>query len=164
VHTFSHNAQEKNMPSIEESIEVAAAPATVFKFCHDVDRWTEWNDRIVGVELLSSNIIRRGTLLSVDAGRAGEFLFSWDAEYTEFQFPRASTLRVINAAPSSPFKTGSESWKFDSVGGGTRVTVLWDYEHRSFIARIADALGGRAGTRNAIRRSLASLKTLVEAG
>ena len=152
------------MPSIEESIEIAAAQVVVFKLCHDVVRWPEWNDRVVGVELLSSNIVRRGTLLSVDAGHAGKFSFSWDAEYTEFQFPRASTLRVINAAPSSPFKAGSESWKFDSVEGGTRVTVLWKYEHRNFITRIADVLGRRAATRNAIRRSLADLKALAEAG
>ncbi|MCP4543262.1 MAG: hypothetical protein GY832_39615 [Chloroflexi bacterium] len=152
------------MPSIEESIEIAAAPATVFKLCHNADRWTEWNDRVVGVELLSSNMVRRGTLLSIDAGRAKKFLFSWDAEYTEFQFPRASTLRVINAAPSSPFKSGSESWRFDSVGGGTCVTVLWKYEHRNFLTRITDTLGQRTATRNSIRRSLANLKVLVEAG
>ena len=152
------------MPRIEESIEITAAPVTVFKFCHDVARWPEWNDRVVGVELLSPKPVRRGTLLSIDAGRAGKFSFSWDAEYTEFQFPRGSTLRVINAAPSSPFKTGSESWKFDSVGGGARFTVAWDYEHRNFITRIADALGQRAATRSGIRRSLANLKAMVEAG
>ena len=140
------------MPCIEESIEIAAAPVTVFKFCHDAARWPEWNGRVVGTELLSPKPVRRGTLLSIDAGRAGRYLFSWDAEYTEFQFPRASTLRVINAAPSSPFKAGSESWKFDSAGGGTRFTVIWDYEHRNFIARVADALGRRAATRSAIPR------------
>jgi ribosome-associated toxin RatA of RatAB toxin-antitoxin module len=151
------------MPRIEESIEIAAAPITVFKFCHDAARWPEWNGRVVGAELLSPKPVRRGTLLSIDAGRAGRYLFSWDAEYTEFQFPRGSTLRVINAAPSSPFKAGSESWKFDSAGGGTRFTVTWDYEHRNFIARVADALGRRAATRSAIRRSLANLKALIEA-
>jgi ribosome-associated toxin RatA of RatAB toxin-antitoxin module len=151
------------MPNIEESIEIAVSPATVFKLCHDVTRWPEWNDRVVGVEMLSPKPVRRGTLLSIDAGRAGDFSFSWDAEYTEFQFPHISTLRVINAAASSPFKAGSESWKFDSMGGGTRVTVIWDYEHRNFIARIADMLGRRIATRSAIRRSLAGLKALAEA-
>ena len=68
------------MPSIEESIEIAVAPAAVFKLCHDVARWSKWNDRVVGVEMLSPKPVRRGTLLSIDAGRAGEFSFSWDAE------------------------------------------------------------------------------------
>ncbi len=151
------------MPNIEESIEIAVSPAIVFKLCHDVPRWPEWNDRVVGVELLSSNVIRRGTLLSVDAGRANKFSFSWDAECTEYQFPRALTLRVINAAPSSPFKAGSESWTFDSVGGGTRVTLLWEYEHRNWLTRIADMFGRRTATRNSIQRSLVDLKALVEA-
>ena len=152
------------MPSIEESIEIAAAPVNVFKFCHDAARWSEWNERVVGVELLSAKQIRRGTLLSVDAGRGGRYLFSWDAECTEYQFPRGSTLRVVNAAPSSPFQSGTETWKFDLEGGGTRVTVIWDYQLRNFVARIADALGRRAATRSAIRRSLANLKALIEAG
>ncbi len=152
------------MPRIEESIEIAAAPVAVFKFCHDVARWPEWNERVVGVELLSPKPVRRGTLLNIDAGRAGKFAFSWDAEYTEFQFPRASTLRVINAAPSSPFKAGREIWKFDSAGGSARFSVVWDYEPRNFIARIGDALGRRAATRAAIQRSLTNVKTLVEAG
>jgi hypothetical protein len=152
------------MPRIEESIEIAAAPITVFRFCHDVTHWPEWNDRIVSVELLSPKPVRRGTLLSIDVGRRGRYLFSWDAEYVEFQFPRGSRLRVINAAPSSPFKAGSESWKFDSAGGGTRFTVTWHYQHRNLIARIVDALGRRAATRTAIRRSLVNLKETVEAG
>ena len=152
------------MARIEESIEIAAAPVTVFKFCHDASRWSEWNERVVGVELLSPKPIRRGTLLSIDAARSGKFVFSWDAEYTEFQFPHNSTLRVINAAPSSPFGTGSESWQFSSTSGGTRFTLVWEYQPRNFIARIADALGRHVATRRDIRRSLANLKALIEAG
>ena len=152
------------MPCIEESIEIAAAPVDVFKFCHDTARWSEWNERVVGMEMLSSKQIRRGTLLSIDAGRAGRYLFSWDAEYTEFQFPRGSTRRVVNAASSSPFKSGTEVWKFDSAGSGTRFTVEWEYQTRNFLSRIGDALGRRAATRGAIRRSLAKLKTLLEGG
>ncbi len=152
------------MPRIEESIEIAAAPVSVFEFCHDAARWSEWNERVVGVELLSSKQIRRGTLFSVDAGRGGRYLFSWDAECTQFQFPRGSTMRVVNAAPSSPFKSGTESWQFNLEGGGTRVTVVWEYQLRNVVTRIADALGQRAATRSTIRRSLANLKALIEAG
>jgi len=151
------------MPRIEESVEIAVASSNVFRFCHDIDRWPEWDERVVGVELLSSKPIRRGTLLSIDAGRSGKYLFSWDAEYTEFQFPQSSTLRVVDAAPSSPFRSGTESWRFSSAGGSTRFTVVWNYQHRGVLARIADALGRRSATRRAIRRSLANLKAMIEA-
>lgn len=155
------------MAHIEERIEILAAPADVFRFCHDVARWPDWDERVVGVQLLSSAPVRRGTLVRIDAGRGGRFLFSWDAEFAEFQYPHNSTLQVLDAAPSSPFKTGSESWQCSSLGSprrGTRFTLAWDYQPRGFLGRVADALGGRASTRRSIRRSLANLKRIIEAG
>ena len=151
------------MARIEDHIDIAAAPAVVFRFCHDAARRPEWDERVTRVELLTPKPVRRGTLLRIDAGRSGRFLFSWDAEYADFQFPYSSTLRVIDAAPSSPFGTGSESWQFGPAGGGTRFTLVWEYKPRGFLARIADALGQRAVTRRAIHRSLANLKELLEA-
>jgi hypothetical protein len=152
------------MARIEERVEIAAAPAVAFRFCHDSARRPQWDERVMRVELLTPEPVRRGTLIRIDASRSGRFLFSWDAEYAEFQFPYSSTLRVIDAAPSSPFRTGSESWKFGPAGGGTRFTLVWEYQPRGFLARIGEALGGRASTRRAIRRSLANLKAMIEAG
>ena len=152
------------MARIEDHIEIMAAPSDVFRFCHDVAHRPDWDERVVGVELLTATPVRRGTLLRIDAARAGQFLFSWDAEYAEFQFPHNSTLRVLDAAPSSPFNAGSESWQFSSVGGGSRFTLVWDYRPRGILARVADVLGRRGSTRRAIRRSLANLKAMVEAG
>lgn len=152
------------MPRIAEQVEIAAAPATVFRFCHDVARRPDWDERVVGMELLTPAPMRRGTLVRIDAGRSGTFLFSWDGEYADFHFPSGSTLRVLDAAPSSPFRTGSESWEFKSTDGGTCFTLVWDYQPRGFLARVADVLGRRASTRRAIQHSLASLKHLIEAG
>ncbi len=152
------------MARIEERIEIVAAPAVVFRFCHDVARRPDWDERVVCVELLTTPPVRRGTLLRIDAGHSGRFLFSWDAEYAEFQFPHSSTLRVLDAAPSGPFGAGSESWEFSQVSGGTRFTLVWDYQPRGFLARVADVLGRRASTRRAVQRSLANLKAMIESG
>lgn len=152
------------MVRIREQVDIAAAPADVFRFCHDIARRPDWDERVVHVELLTSAPIRRGTLFRVDAGRSGRFLFSWDAEYTSFRFPHSSTVRVIDAAPSSPFSAGNESWQFSATGQGTRFTLVWEYQLRGIAARISDALGGRASTRRAIQRGLANLKKLIEAG
>jgi len=151
------------MARIEDHIVIAAAPATVFKFCHDVAHRPEWDERVTRVQLLTSKPIRRGTLVRIDAGRSGNYLFSWDAEYVEYHFPSSSALRVIDAAPSSPFSAGTESWQFSSAGGGTRFAVVWEYRPRGIIARIGDVLGRRASTRRAIHRSLVNLKELIEA-
>ena len=153
------------MARIEAHIEIAAAPADVFRFCHDVTQRSEWDERVAGIEMLSPFPVRRGTLISVDASRGGRYAFSWDGEYAEFKYPSSSTLRVLNAAPSSPFKAGRESWSFSSTGaasGRTRFTVVWEYEPRHIIARIVDALIGRASNRRAVRRSLTNLKALLE--
>jgi hypothetical protein len=102
-------------------------------------------------------------LLSIDAARAGQYAYTWDAEYSAYQFPRSSTLRVIDAAPSSPFVKGTtEVWTFSSAGGGTRFTLKWDYKTKGFLGKVTDRIGGRTSMRRSIRRSLANLKKTVE--
>jgi uncharacterized protein YndB with AHSA1/START domain len=153
------------MPHIEESIDIAAPLADVFRYCHDITRRPRWDVNVSGVELLSPAPVRVGTLFRVDASYGGGAVFSWDAEYVGFQFPLTSRVRVIDTAASSPFAVGSEvSWQFSSVGGQTRFTWTWDYKPRGFVARIADALGRRAATRRGIQRSQAKLKELLEKG
>ncbi len=151
------------MARIEEHIDIAAATATVFLFCHDITRRPDWDECVVRVKLLSAPPLRSGTLIRVDTRHSGGFVFTWEGEYSAFQFPSSSTVRVLDAAPSSPFGVGStEKWTFSSAGGGTRFTLVWNYQPQGFLRRIADRLGGRASTRRAIKRSLANLKTMIE--
>ena len=153
------------MPRIEESIDIAAPLADVFRYCHDIARRPRWDVQVSAVELLSPAPIRQGTLFRVDANYGGGAVFSWDAEYIGFQFPLTSRVRVIDTAPSSPFAAGSEvNWQFSSVGAQTRFTWTWDYKARGFLSRITDILGGRAATRRGIQRSQAKLKGLLEKG
>jgi len=153
------------MPHIEEHVDIAAALADVFRYCHDIASRPQWDEQVAHVELLTSPPLRQGTLIRIDTGHSGGAVFSWDAECVGFQFPLSSRVRVIDTAPSSPFAAGSElSWQFSSVSGGTRLTWVWDYRPRGILARIADKLGGRASTQRAIRRSLAKLKAKIEGG
>jgi len=150
------------MPRIEERIDIAASTTDVFRFVHNMKHRPDWDERIVGIEILSQLPVRLGTLLSIDAGRGGQYAFSWEAEYSAYQCPRSSVLRVLDTAPSSTFKSGSETMKFASVAGQTRVTLIWEYEPRGFLNRLRDGLGGRSGTQRAIRKSLANLKAMIE--
>ncbi len=152
------------MARIEVSTEIAAAPTTIFRFCHDLDRRTEWDERVVGVEMITSPPIRRGSLVRIEVGRSGKFEYTWDGEYTSYQLPSGSALKVLDAAPSSPFKSGTETWEFSKTADGTRFTVTWEYQPSGILSSISDALGRRGGTRRAIQRSLENLKTLIEAG
>ncbi len=150
------------MARIEASIEIAAAPADVFRFCHDIQRWTEWDERVAGVEMISLPPIRRGSLVRVDAGRSGQFRFTWEGEYTHYQLPGGSTVKVLDVASSSPFKSGTETWEFTKTAGGTRFTLTWVYQPKGIVSRIRDALGGRISGRRAVQRSLKNLKILLE--
>jgi uncharacterized membrane protein len=152
------------MPRIEEQIEVSVARPEVFKFCHDVKQRPEWDEQVDNIEILSSGPIRQGTLVRVDA-RQGSSLFSWDAEVSAYTFLQSSHVRVLDAAKTSPFGRGSETiWEFESVGSGTRMTWIWDYKPNGFMSRIMDGLGRRSSTRRAIKRSLANMKSMMEAG
>lgn len=152
------------MANIREQIEIAKPPSTVFRFCHDTARRAEWDERVVSAKIISTGPVRQGSLIQIDTVPPGQDVFTWDGEYVEFQFPLNSTVKVLDAAPSSPFKAGKETWEFGSTSSGTRFTLEWEYQPRSFIARIADALGKRAATRRDVQRSLQNLKELIEAG
>lgn len=151
------------MPRIEEQIDIAASTTDVFRFVHNFKSRPDWDERIVGISPLSEGRVRRGTLLSIDAGRGGQYAFSWEAEYSVYQLPKISVLHVLDTAPSSAFKSGSETMEFSSVGDQTRVKLTWEYEAGGFLKRVLDALGGRSATQRAIRKSLANLKAMVEA-
>lgn len=151
------------MAKIEQQVHIAASPTTVFRFCHDPEKRAEWDERVAKVKVLTRGPIRTGSLIRVDASQPGGPLFTWDAEYVSFQFPLSSKLRVFDAAPSSPFKSGTEIWRFDAEGGGTRFTLTWDYKPRNWIAAIFDFLWRRRATRRAIQNSLANLESMIEA-
>jgi uncharacterized protein YndB with AHSA1/START domain len=152
------------MARIEVSTDIAAPRAEVFRLSHDLNRRPDWDERVIGVELITPPPLRRTSLIRIDVGRSGKFKFTWEGEYVSYQMPSSSTVSVIDAAPSSPFKKGTEHWDFSQTADGTHMTIVWEYEPRGFLSRISDTLGGRSATRNAIRRSLHNLKTLLETG
>jgi uncharacterized protein YndB with AHSA1/START domain len=150
------------MPRIEEHMDIAVPRSDLFRFCHDVERRPEWDERIEQMTLLTATPIRRGTLFRVDARPVRGPVFSWEGEYVDYQYLDSSTVRVIDAAPSSHFKAGREKWRFSSTNGQTKFTLLWEYEVRGFLARILDVLGRRAAIQRAVKQSLINLKELVE--
>ena len=152
------------MPRIEEKIEISVARADVFRFCHDVKQRPVWDELVDNIEILSPGPLRQGSLIRVDS-RQGSSVFSWDAEVAAYTFLQSSRVRVLDAAKTSPFARGSELiWEFEQVGSGARMTWIWNYKANGFIARLMDALGRRVATHRAIKRSMAALKKMMEAG
>lgn len=152
------------MTRIAERIDIAARPSDVFRFCHDMGRRPEWDERISRVRILTPKPIRRGTVIRIDSRPAfGGAVFSWEAEFVEYHYPSSSRLKVVDAAPSSYFVSGTEEWRFARSGGGTSIDFTWEYRPRGILGRIADVVR-RGRTRRAIGQSLENLKQTLETG
>jgi hypothetical protein len=151
------------MPRLEQHIDIARRPADVFRLCHDTELRVEWDERVTHMQVLTHKPIRRGTVVRIDTRPSVGTLFSWEGEFVDYSFPSSSRLKVIDAAPSSYFVAGSEEWRFETSGTGTRVQLAWDYRPRGLIGRIVDALVRRGTTRRAIKQSLENLKEMAEA-
>lgn len=150
------------MPRIEEHVAIEASASDVFRLCHDIDRRSDWDQRIPRAKLLTPGSIRRGSVIRFDTRPALGDVFSWDAEVVQYSFPTRSRLKVVDVAPSSSFVSGSETWRLNSSGGATRLTLVWEYEPRGLRGRVLDLLMRRRATRQAIRRSLQDLKHTLE--
>lgn len=152
------------MARIEEQIDVAGSPSAVFRFCHDMDRRPEWDERVTRVKIITPKPVRRGTVVRFDTPPSrGGGVFSWEGEFVGYNRPSGSKLAVIDAAPSSYFADGTEEWGFTRSGEGTRVSLTWEYKPRGIVGRVTDALVGRRSARRAVGESLANLKRMLQA-
>ena len=154
------------MPKIEEQIDINVARLDVFRYCHDLSSWSDWDEQVKFAELISPKPVRQGTLLRIDAQHPGGAIFTWEAEYLQYQMPDGSTISALDTAPSSPFAAGSTlAWDFNTIDGSTtRVKWTWEYKPRGFFANVLDKLGRGNATQRAMRRSLAKLKEALESG
>ncbi len=152
------------MTGIVEKIEVGSRPRDVFRLCHDADRRPEWDERVARFRVLTPKPIRSGSLVRVDTQPAtGGVVFSWEGEFVEYAYGSRSRLEVIDAARSSYFVSGSETWEVGRSGDGARVVFTWEYVPRGILGRIADTLVRRRQIRQAIVQSLKNLKRTAEA-
>jgi uncharacterized membrane protein len=151
------------MPRIHEQIQIEAGTTMVFRFCHDLDRRPEWDERMTRVQALTPKPIRRGTVVRADTRPPMGSVFSWEGEFVEFHFPRRSRIEVIDVAPSSHFVDGSEEWGFRRASDGTEVSFLWEYRPRGILGRILDIIVRRRAIRRAVAQSLENLKGMIEA-
>lgn len=151
------------MPRLVEQIQIARRPADVFRFCHDLERRAEWDERVTRAEVLTPRPVRRGSVVRVDMNPARGSVFSWEGEFVDYSFPSSSRLEVIDTAPSGYFVAGSEAWRLETSATGTLFTLSWDYVPRGLVGRIVDALVRRGSVRRAIKQSLENLKAMAEA-
>ena len=151
------------MPAIHKHIQIEARPTGVFRFCHDMNRRPDWDERVTRAKVLTPKPIRRGTVVRMDTKPPMGDVFSWEGEFVEFHFPSSSRIDVIDVAPSSPFVEGSEELQVRRSGNGTALSLRWEYTPRGILGRILDLLVRQRAVRRAVAKSLENLKAMIEA-
>jgi hypothetical protein len=74
------------MARIKEQVEIAARPTRIFRFCHDMNRRPEWDERVTRIKVLTPKPLRRGTVIRVDTHPVTSgAVFSWEGEFVEYQ-------------------------------------------------------------------------------
>jgi uncharacterized membrane protein len=135
----------------QDSIEVAAPPATVFETYADVERWPSWTASVTRVELLDPGPFRVGMRARVRQPKLPVAIW----QVTEL-LPGESFTWV--ARGPGVVTTGTHAVR--AVGGTTRVTATLDQE-----GLLGPVLGfaTRGLTRRYIRMELEGLKRYCEA-
>ena len=145
------------MPSVSESVQIAAPPDAAFKFVADAPaRATMF---IPGLNRIS-NVT--GEQPKVD--QAWDYEFNWfglvvsgNSRCTRYEQPSLYQFRTLTGNPST------WTYRFESSGGGTRLTLEVDYElPQSQVARFATAGALEQMNRNRAREIVANLKALIE--
>ena len=145
------------MPSVRESVDVAAAPSAVFQFVADQpERATTF---IPGL-----NRISNVSPPAAGVGQAWEFEFNWfglvvsgSSRCTQYEQPSVYEFKTVTGNPST------WTYRFDQAGSGTRLTLTVDYDlPQNQLARFAAAGVLEQMNRNRAREIVANLKALIE--
>lgn len=145
------------MPSVSESVEVAAAPPAAFSFVADAPaRATMFIPGLNRISNISSE------QPGVDQG--WDYEFNWfglvvagNSRCTRYERPAQYQFKTVTGNPST------WTYRFEPSGAGTRLTLEVEYElPQSQLARFAAAGALEQMNRNRAREIVANLKALLE--
>jgi len=138
--------------AIEQRVTVDAAPKQVFAFLHDPDRRQQWDAMTDLARLEDASEPAVGVRLHLRGRRTAP---SWVGEYAELAPPRRSVLRLVEGV-GMPFSAFSQTIEVAAHGGGSMVTLTFEYQPRG-LGRALEPVVLRPRLTKAVSRSLASI-------
>jgi len=145
------------MPSVSESVDIAAAPDAAFGFVADAP---------ARATMFIPGLNRIGNVTTETAGvdQAWEYEFNWfglvvigQSRCTGYDRPSIYQFKTLTGNPST------WTYRFEPNGGGTRLTLDVDYElPQNQLARFATTGSLEQMNRNRAREIVANLKALIE--
>lgn len=145
------------MPSVTDSVDIAAAPEAAFAFVADAPgRATTF---IAGL-----NRINNISTEQPGVGQSWDYEFNWfglvvtgKSQCTAYEKPSRFQFETVTGNPST------WTYRFEPSGGGTRVTLDVEYElPQRQLARFAAAGVLEQMNRNRVREIVDNLKALIE--
>jgi hypothetical protein len=145
------------MPSVSESVEVAASPETAFAFVADAPaRATMFIPGLNRISNISSD--------KAGVDQAWDYEFNWfglvvsgQSRCTKYEGPSIYQFKTLTGNPST------WTYRFEPNGRGTRLTLGVEYElPQNQLARFATAAALEQMNRNRAREIVENLKALIE--
>jgi uncharacterized protein YndB with AHSA1/START domain len=137
---------------IEKRIRTAGSPAAVFAYLHDPGQRAGWDVSSDGATL-APDAPGVGARLQLRGHRTAP---SWVGEYTVYEPPRRSSLRLVEGA-GMPFTSFVQSLSVTRDGKGSIVMIRLEYEPRGLV-RLIEPLTLRSRLRRVTLRSLGRIQ------
>ena len=145
------------MPSVQESVDIAATPSAAFTFVAD-------QPERAATFIPGLNRISNVSPAAAGVGQAWEFEFNWfglvvtgNSRCTQYEPAKVYEFKTVTGNPST------WTYRFDAAGSGTKLTLAVDYDlPQNQLARFAAAGVLEQMNRNRAREIVANLKALIE--
>jgi len=144
------------MIKVEESIVINRPVSDVFLFVSNFENLPQWESNFQKVKLLSATPTDVGTTYQCQLKLPGQTASS-KFEITEFEVNKKIAFEAEPAGPAKP----NGSFRFETVPGGTKVTLLPRPEFRGFFKLLEPMMAGYVRKQN--QAHLSTLKRILEA-
>jgi uncharacterized membrane protein len=143
------------MINVEASTTINRPIAEVFAFVANFENHPKWETNFQKVKLLTSTPNGVGTTYQCELKLPGQSAAS-KFEITEYQINKKIAFVGEAAGPATP----KGSFLFESVGGGTKLTLLPRPEFRGFFKLLEPLMAGYVRKQN--EEHIINLKKLLE--
>ena len=144
------------MIKVEESIVINRPISDVFPFVSNFENLPQWESNFQKVKLLTATPTGVGTTYQCELKLPGQTATS-KFEITEFEVNKKIAFEAEPAGPAKP----NGSFRFETVPGGTKVTLLPRPEFRGFFKLLEPMMAGYVRKQN--QAHLSTLKRILEA-
>jgi len=144
------------MIKVEESIVINRPVSDVFPFVAKFENLPQWESNFQKVKLLTATPTGVGTTYQCELKLPGQTATS-KFEITEYEVNKKIAFEAGPAGPAKP----NGSFRFETVPGGTKVTLLPRPEFRGIFKLLEPLMAGYVRKQN--QEHLSKLKRILEA-